>query len=144
MSRFEWLQLRQLSGQTPVNAGESLMRGDEGQLVLVKSHKSRIWGSLKLAFVFLISIGTGIALRTMSVLWRENIDPLDYRSRTDRVLSETPLIDGHNDLPFLVRLQLNNQIYEGNFPFGLSNLNLHLYVYDRLTWFVKVWDRILI
>lgn len=118
------------------------MRGDEGQLVLVKSHKSRIWGSLKLAFVFLISIGTGIALRTMSVVWRENIDPLDYRSRTDRVLSETPLIDGHNDLPFLVRLQLNNQIYEGNFPFGQSNLSLHPYVYDRLTWFVQVWDRI--
>lgn len=59
-----------------------------------------------------------IALKTMSHVWEEKLDPLDYRARTNRVLTRTPLIDGHNDLPFLVRLQLNNQIYENNLPFG--------------------------
>lgn len=65
-----------------------------------------------------MSIGIAIAMRTMGDVLKENIDPLDYRTRTDRILSQTPLIDGHNDLPFLIRLQLNNQIYENNLPFG--------------------------
>jgi membrane dipeptidase len=40
------------------------------------------------------------------------IDPLDFKSRTERVLATTPLIDGHNDLPYLLRIELKNKIYD--------------------------------
>lgn len=47
------------------------------------------------------------------------IDPLDFRSRTARVLTTTPLVDGHNDLPYLLRIELKNKIYNGStFSFG--------------------------
>lgn len=42
----------------------------------------------------------------------------DYAARTEAILKSTPLIDGHNDLPFLLRLELHNQIYDNkSFPF---------------------------
>lgn len=45
----------------------------------------------------------------------------DYAARTELVLRTTPLIDGHNDLPFLLRLELHNQIYDNkSFPFRES------------------------
>ncbi|EEP78536.1 conserved hypothetical protein [Uncinocarpus reesii 1704] len=40
------------------------------------------------------------------------IDPHDYAARADRILSTTPLIDGHNDLPYLIRLETKNKIYD--------------------------------
>lgn len=47
----------------------------------------------------------------------------DYAARTEMVLRTTPLIDGHNDLPFLLRLELHNQIYDNkSFPFRESEL----------------------
>lgn len=39
-------------------------------------------------------------------------DATDYAARTEVILKSTPLIDGHNDLPFLLRLELHNQIYD--------------------------------
>lgn len=39
-------------------------------------------------------------------------DVHDYAARTEAILKSTPLIDGHNDLPFLLRLELHNQIYD--------------------------------
>lgn len=41
------------------------------------------------------------------------INPTDYAGRARRVLQSTPLIDGHNDLPWLLRLELHNRIYDG-------------------------------
>ncbi|EXJ78932.1 hypothetical protein A1O3_08432 [Capronia epimyces CBS 606.96] len=52
------------------------------------------------------------------------ISPLDFKARTERVLATTPLIDGHNDLPYLLRLELKNRIYDGrkfNFHEGLAS-----------------------
>lgn len=43
------------------------------------------------------------------------IDPTDYALRTRRVLQSSPLIDGHNDLPWLLRVELQNRIYNGRF-----------------------------
>jgi hypothetical protein len=42
--------------------------------------------------------------------------------RAKRLLRITPLIDGHNDFPFLLRQQLHNQIYEHNLR---DNLQCH-------------------
>jgi membrane dipeptidase len=32
-------------------------------------------------------------------------------------MKTTPLIDGHNDLPYLLRLELKNKIYDSKFDF---------------------------
>jgi membrane dipeptidase len=45
------------------------------------------------------------------------INSTDYAARTRRVLSQTPFIDGHNDLLYLIRVELKNKIYGG---FNLS------------------------
>ncbi|TPX16467.1 uncharacterized protein E0L32_003761 [Thyridium curvatum] len=42
----------------------------------------------------------------------------DYAGRTRHVLSTTPLIDGHNDLPYVVRQELKNKIYSPRFDFA--------------------------
>jgi hypothetical protein len=44
--------------------------------------------------------------------YEKAIDPLDFKSRTERVLATTPLIDGHNDMPYLLRIELKNKIYD--------------------------------
>lgn len=45
------------------------------------------------------------------------INPQDYAKRTEKVLATTPLIDGHNDLPYLLRIELKNKIYNDRFTF---------------------------
>lgn len=47
-----------------------------------------------------------------------SIDPTDYAARTKHVLSTTPLIDGHNDLPHLIRIELYGKMYDGTFNFN--------------------------
>jgi hypothetical protein len=45
----------------------------------------------------------------------EPVDPTNYALRARRILRTTPLIDGHNDFPFLLRQQLHSKIYEHDF-----------------------------
>ena len=44
----------------------------------------------------------------------------DNAKRAERVLKSTPLIDGHNDLPYAIRRSTNDQIYDGKLPFETS------------------------
>lgn len=46
-----------------------------------------------------------------------SIAPTDYAARTKHVMSTTPLIDGHNDMPALIRVELKNHIYDKRFTF---------------------------
>ncbi|KIX07365.1 uncharacterized protein Z518_02018 [Rhinocladiella mackenziei CBS 650.93] len=39
----------------------------------------------------------------------------DFLERARHILKSTPLVDGHNDFPILVRQQLHNKIYEHDF-----------------------------
>nr|AJD23162.1 dipeptidase 1 [Onygena corvina] len=41
----------------------------------------------------------------------------DYAKRAEHILKTTPLIDGHNDLPYALRRTTHNQIYNGKTPF---------------------------
>ncbi|KXG45678.1 Peptidase M19, renal dipeptidase [Penicillium griseofulvum] len=86
--------------------------------IVLKAQKAKSWNPLRLVAIGSISIALWVAIRARDLIQRQDIDPLDFAARTSKVLSEIPLIDGHNDLPFLVRLQLNNQIYGGNLPFS--------------------------
>lgn len=48
----------------------------------------------------------------------QKIDALDFEGRVKLILDTTPLIDGHNDLPYLLRIELKNKIYDaGEFNF---------------------------
>lgn len=58
-----------------------------------------------------------------------SIETTDYVARTDQILNTTPLIDGHNDLPYLLRLELQNRIYDNKtftFSQGSSKLLPHM------------------
>jgi len=46
------------------------------------------------------------------------IDPHDYAARARDALSKAPLIDGHNDLPHLIRIELYGKMYDGTFNFN--------------------------
>ncbi|KAI0471050.1 dipeptidyl aminopeptidase [Xylariaceae sp. FL0804] len=66
---------------------------------------------------FLTSLGlvifTGIAYYLATLYGKDPVvDPQDYALRTEKILGSTPLIDGHNDLPYLLRLELQNKIYD--------------------------------
>ena len=41
----------------------------------------------------------------------------DISTRIDSILKNTPLIDGHNDLPYLLRIELQNKINGDLFTF---------------------------
>lgn len=80
--------------------------------------KPRSWAVPSL--VSLAAVGLA-GLFTYSQNAAVRISQDDYAARTDMVLRTTPLIDGHNDLPFLLRLELHNQIYDNkSFPFRES------------------------
>jgi len=61
---------------------------------------------------------TALQLNDKPLEWFSSRQPLqvdDYSGRAMRILRETPLIDGHNDFPFVIRQQLRNQIYGHDF-----------------------------
>ncbi|KAI1818047.1 dipeptidase [Poronia punctata] len=86
-------------------------------------------------FVFLVVIATiaGALLHPKSPCYR----PLSLKSRrsasksiekrVEDILSKTPLIDGHNDFAYFIRMKYNNHIYYENFtePFVDGGLELH-------------------
>lgn len=53
-------------------------------------------------------IGALLCFLTLGYLFsrEHSISPTDYAARTDHVMSTTPLIDGHNDMPYLIRFEL--------------------------------------
>ena len=65
------------------------------------------------------AVTVGIALLATPFSWilpgEAPINPTDYAARTRRVLQNTPLIDGHNDLPWLLRVELHNRIRDDSF-----------------------------
>ncbi|KAI1475906.1 membrane dipeptidase-domain-containing protein [Daldinia eschscholtzii] len=63
----------------------------------------------------LFAAGFAFLLSPLAFIWpgHSPIDPTNYAERTRRVLKTTPLIDGHNDLPWQLRIELHNRIYDG-------------------------------
>ena len=77
--------------------------------------KTPIYLSLVVAVVVALSASyTGIFSRV------SQLDPLDYGERAKYLMKTTPLLDGHNDLPYLLRIELQNKIYDfRNSSFGM-------------------------
>ena len=59
-------------------------------------------------------VGIILAIASYTGVGKQAVDPTDYALRTERILSTTPLIDGHNDLPYLLRIELQNKIYDNS------------------------------
>lgn len=98
---------------------ESNRNQQNGTALIVRPRRrfSGIWNwryaleTAGLAFLF--------AQLTLVVSWlipgEIAIETTNYALRTRRVLQSSPLIDGHNDLPWLLRVELQNRIYDGRF-----------------------------
>lgn len=96
---------------------------EQNSQMVVASGSGRSEGQGSMSLVKLIGAVGTVALTlwmTYGYQYETPIDPLDFKSRTDRVLATTPLIDGHNDLPYLLRIELKNKIYENGFKFHES------------------------
>ncbi|KAI1075224.1 putative dipeptidase [Whalleya microplaca] len=54
--------------------------------------------------------------------------PKSVEERVDKILSKTPLIDGHNDFAIFIRYMYDNHIYQENFtkPFEEGGLSMHV------------------
>ncbi|KAK8067129.1 Dipeptidase sirJ [Apiospora hydei] len=54
--------------------------------------------------------------------------PKSVEERVRKILTSTPLIDGHDDFPLLVRYMYDNHIYSPNFtkPFSTTGLPMHV------------------
>ncbi|KAJ9144957.1 Dipeptidase [Pleurostoma richardsiae] len=90
----------------------------EERSVVVRSQAqgSHFWSRFRYS---LLAAGLALIFSPLSLIWpREGaVDPTDYAERTRRVLKSTPLIDGHNDLPWQLRIELHNRIYDGRVDF---------------------------
>ena len=53
---------------------------------------------------------------------RATDEPDPYYNRVEAILAATPLIDGHNDIPFRYKLRVNNQLSELDFGSDLTQL----------------------
>ncbi|KAF4463324.1 membrane dipeptidase [Fusarium albosuccineum] len=89
----------------------------QGALILHSSSSATAWWTRFRNPI--IAAGFALLLSPFAFLWpgQESIDPANYAERTKRILKTTPLIDGHNDLPFMLRLELKNRIYDDRFDF---------------------------
>lgn len=99
------------------------------QVVLVRPSTIsflRTWFASRLLLLALVS--TVLYYASLRFLGRPDLalveNPLDYTSRTLRLLSRFPLIDGHSDLVYLIRVALKNAIHDtGRFTLGESVLS---------------------
>jgi len=107
------MELSQITRRPP-RAAERQPRGDfqEHQIVLA-NHPNKHLRLFKRLFFILSSLGIGLLFYVGLTLKQSVIDPSDFKARTDHLLGTFPLVDGHNDLPFLLRMQLDNKIYDG-------------------------------
>jgi membrane dipeptidase len=69
------------------------------------------------------AVGLSVITLLAASLWAvyriqsESELPLDIPARIASILKDTPLIDGHNDLPYLLRIELQNKINSDRFTF---------------------------
>ncbi|KAA6416086.1 MAG: membrane dipeptidase [Lasallia pustulata] len=99
---------------TPPKAGASALKSIVGLFTVVVG--------FALVIALLVPGGLG------SVWKAPKNDRLTVRARVDKIMTETPLIDGHNDLAILIRYLYGNQIYDMNFTESFENGGLPFHV----------------
>lgn len=104
---------------------------EQSRQMVLAAPKQTIFGNWKRHFLFMAFLGTGLFFWRGFSFRQPTIDPTDYKTRTKNLLKTSPLIDGHNDLPFLLRTQLDNKIYGDRLPFRKGELHLEGKPWDR-------------
>lgn len=94
----------------PAPASQALVLRNSRPQGLRKYLYSCLVGSVAI-FTALYQTSSGLSL------FGPRFEATDYAGRTKNVLSTTPLIDGHNDLPYILRQELKNRIYDPRFDF---------------------------
>lgn len=101
--------------RNPSNVGNA-NNSEDGQVVLSSRIDTTRHGWPAYRYILSAVIGVvgsiGLGLWMNSSQQQRHIDPLDYKARTEDLMRTTPLIDGHNDLPYLLRIELKNRIYD--------------------------------
>jgi len=88
--------------------------------------------------VFIIVIGFALAITSLFTSRSSGHDqapvvgppktPITIATRVDKILAETPLIDGHNDFAIVIRYLYHNKIYDPKFtkPFEEGGMRFHV------------------
>lgn len=91
---------------------------DTAVIVHAQQHQPG-WKQRWRAALFASALGALIVPFSIAEAWfrlsQRAIDPTNFALRTERVLEQVPLIDGHNDFPWLLRVELHNKIYDRRF-----------------------------
>lgn len=95
---------------------------------LPKNSKPSRFGSIFSIKLLLAAVIATIAFYTSFGQFGKNqisdLHPLDFAARTERLLSKYGVYDGHNDLVYLIRIELKNQIQNNDkFPLGKGLLS---------------------
>lgn len=78
----------------------------------------RNWrSSIAIAAIAIISVPI-TSLGYLLYPFQQSIDPKNYHARAEDILKTTPLIDGHNDLPHLIQVELYGKMTDGTFNFN--------------------------
>ncbi|KAI2473611.1 membrane dipeptidase-domain-containing protein [Annulohypoxylon bovei var. microspora] len=105
--------------RTAIRSDGANINTDENALIIhpqaLQYSWLRRWRSTIIAASFAILATPFTSLGSWFLLAESPIDPTNYALRTKRILETTPLIDGHNDFPWLLRVELHNRIYDGKF-----------------------------
>ncbi|KAF2016065.1 hypothetical protein BU24DRAFT_409220 [Aaosphaeria arxii CBS 175.79] len=108
-----------LSREYDNQAQDSSPESSNGRAIVLHPN-SRNHGIWSFSRGTIITAAFALLLGPLTFFWpqQQPCDPTDYAERTRRILKQTPLIDGHNDLPLMFRLELRNQIYDERFDFN--------------------------
>lgn len=115
--------------RVPLLNGKHLANGVQTALVTtVKKREPSRFGSVWSIRLFLAAIVATVAFyASFGQLGRNqlvDLHPLDCAARTQRLLSKYGVYDGHNDLVYLIRVELKNQIQDAEkFPLGKGLLS---------------------
>jgi hypothetical protein len=101
---------RRLPLREELDNAQSYYRADQAILVQQQGRQAR-WGKAS-KLMSILGAASIFLWFTLGYNPEVVIEPTDYKSRADRILKTSPLIDGHNDLPYLLRIELKNKIYD--------------------------------
>jgi hypothetical protein len=124
----EAVAIRDLEEREAADPRESHTRAETQLTIYRRSYNARIASRrhMDTHFPWRPNLGRGLEflgamlfVLSLGYLFRPDpsIAPTDYAARTKHIMSTIPLIDGHNDMPYLIRIELKNHIYDKRFTF---------------------------
>ncbi|KAG7126920.1 Dipeptidase sirJ like protein [Verticillium longisporum] len=123
MAQHKYHRLNRAEDQSMLGSVETQYAKESGDDEFVPDPKVRSLTIKRLIAAIVIVLVLGLSISKPLAFWchKSRHGPLTYEGRAQKILKETPLIDGHNDLPILVRFLYNNHIYDKNFTEPFEN-----------------------